>query len=37
VLTPEEIGTVPLFAALDDAQRAQLSRVAADVRLVAGE
>jgi thioredoxin reductase (NADPH) len=37
VLTPEEIGSVPLFAALDDAQRAQLSRVAADISLVAGE
>jgi thioredoxin reductase (NADPH) len=37
VLTPEEIGTVPLFEVLDDAQRAQLSRVAADIRLVAGE
>ena len=28
---------MPLFAALDDAQRAQLSRVAADISLVAGE
>jgi thioredoxin reductase (NADPH) len=37
VLTPEEIGSVPLFAALDDAQRAQLSRAAADIRLAAGE
>jgi thioredoxin reductase (NADPH) len=37
VVTPEEIGAVPLFAALDDAQREQLSRVAADVTLVAGE
>jgi thioredoxin reductase (NADPH) len=37
VLTPEEIGSVPLFAALDDAQRAQLSKVAADISLVAGE
>jgi thioredoxin reductase (NADPH) len=37
VVTPEEIGGVALFAALDPAQREQLSRVAADVRLVAGE
>jgi thioredoxin reductase (NADPH) len=37
VLTAEEIGTVPLFAVLDDAQREQLSRMAADVSLVAGE
>jgi thioredoxin reductase (NADPH) len=37
VVTPEEIGAVPLFEALDDAQREQLSRVAADVSLVAGE
>jgi thioredoxin reductase (NADPH) len=37
VVTPEEIGTVPLFAVLDDAQRAQLSRVAADISLAAGE
>jgi thioredoxin reductase (NADPH) len=37
VLSPEEIGTVPLFAVLDDAQREHLSRVAADVRLTAGE
>ena len=37
MLTPEEIGTVPLFEALDDAQRAQLSRMAADMRLMAGE
>src|SRR5215210_3352070 len=37
VVTPEEIGGVVLFAALDLAQREQLSRVAADVSLVAGE
>ena len=37
MLTPEEIGTVPLFAVLNEAQREQLSRVAADIRLVAGE
>jgi thioredoxin reductase (NADPH) len=37
VVTPDEIGAVPLFAVLDDAQREQLSRAAADVRLVAGE
>jgi thioredoxin reductase (NADPH) len=37
VVTPEEIGAVPLFEALDDTQREQLSRVAADVSLVAGE
>jgi thioredoxin reductase (NADPH) len=37
VVTPEEIGRVALFAALDLAQREQLSRVAADVTPVAGE
>jgi len=37
VVTPEEIGAVPLFAGLDDVQREQLSRMAADVSLVAGE
>ncbi len=37
MVTTEEIGQVELFAALDDAQREQLSRAAADVRLVAGE
>jgi thioredoxin reductase (NADPH) len=37
VVTPEEVGRVALFTALDDAQREQLSRVAADVSLVAGE
>jgi thioredoxin reductase (NADPH) len=37
MVTPEEIGRIELFAALDNAQREQLSRVAADVSLVAGE
>jgi thioredoxin reductase (NADPH) len=37
VVTTEEIGQVALFAALDAAQREQLCRVAADIRLVAGE
>jgi len=37
VVTIEEIGGVELFAALGPAEREQLSRVAADIRLVAGE
>jgi thioredoxin reductase (NADPH) len=37
VVTPEEIGRVALFAALDPSQRERLARVAADLRLVAGE
>jgi hypothetical protein len=37
VVTTEEIGAVELFAALDEAQREQLARVAADITLVAGE
>ncbi len=37
VVTPDEIGAIELFAALDITQREQLSRVAADVSLVAGE
>ena len=37
MVTPEEIGGVTLFAGLDEAQRERLSRVAADVTLVAGE
>jgi thioredoxin reductase (NADPH) len=37
VVTTEEIGQVALFAALDPAQREQLSRVSADISLVAGE
>jgi thioredoxin reductase (NADPH) len=37
VVTTEEIGRIALFAGLDTAQRQQLSRVAADIRLVPGE
>jgi thioredoxin reductase (NADPH) len=37
VVTAEEIGAIPLFAALNPAERERLSRVAADVSLVAGE
>ena len=37
MVTPDEIGQVALFAALDPAQREQLSRLAADISLVAGE
>jgi thioredoxin reductase (NADPH) len=37
VVTAEEIRRIPLFAALDEAQRERLSRAAADVSLVAGE
>jgi thioredoxin reductase (NADPH) len=37
VVTTEEVGQVALFAALGAAQREQLSRVAADISLVAGE
>ena len=37
MVTADEIGQVGLFAALDPAQREQLSRVAADISLVAGE
>jgi thioredoxin reductase (NADPH) len=37
VVTTEEIGGITLFAALDPAQREQLSRAAADIRLTAGE
>jgi thioredoxin reductase (NADPH) len=37
MVTPDEIGSVPLFAALDAAQRERLSRVAADITLAAGE
>ncbi len=36
-MTPEEIGRVALFAALDPAQRERLSRAAADISLRAGE
>jgi thioredoxin reductase (NADPH) len=37
MVTPEEIARVTLFAGLDQAQCERLARVAADVRLVAGE
>jgi thioredoxin reductase (NADPH) len=37
VVTADEIGQLALFAALDPAQREQLSRAAADITLVAGE
>src|SRR4051794_644456 len=37
VVTTEEIGEVALFAALDSSEREQISRVAADIGLVAGE
>jgi CRP-like cAMP-binding protein len=37
VVTTEELGQVPLFAALAPVQREQLSRVAADISLAAGE
>jgi thioredoxin reductase (NADPH) len=37
VVTPEELGAVGLFAALDPGQRERLSRAAADVNLAAGE
>jgi thioredoxin reductase (NADPH) len=37
MVTPEEVGGVALFAALDTEQRERISRVAADVSLVAGE
>jgi thioredoxin reductase (NADPH) len=37
MVTPEEIRGIELFAALDDAQLEQLSRLAADVSLAAGE
>jgi thioredoxin reductase (NADPH) len=37
MVTPDEIAAVELFASLDQAERAQLCRAAADVRLVAGE
>jgi thioredoxin reductase (NADPH) len=37
VVTAEEIAGIELFATLDDAGRERLSRVAADVSLVAGE
>jgi thioredoxin reductase (NADPH) len=37
MVTPEEVGSVSLFAGLDDAQRERLSRVAADISLASGE
>lgn len=37
MVTTEEIGRVPLFAVLDQPQREQLCRAAADIRLAAGE
>jgi thioredoxin reductase (NADPH) len=37
VVTKEEIAGIALFASLDDRQREQLSRVAADISLAAGE
>ena len=37
MVTKEEIAEVPLFAALDDAERERLSRAAADITLVSGE
>ena len=37
MVTPEEIGRIALFAALDATQRGQVSQAAADIGLVAGE
>ena len=37
MVTPDEVGRVPLFAELDAAHQARLSRVAADISLAAGE
>lgn len=37
MVSPEEIARIPLFGDLDEAQRAQLSRAAADISLAAGE
>jgi thioredoxin reductase (NADPH) len=37
VVTNDEIARIPLFAGLDEAQRAVVSRAAADISLVAGE
>jgi thioredoxin reductase (NADPH) len=37
VVKPEEVGTVSIFAGLEDAQRERLSRAAADISLTQGE
>src|SRR5919206_2722004 len=37
MVTPDEVGLIPLFARLDEGQRERLSRVAADISLAAGE
>jgi thioredoxin reductase (NADPH) len=37
MVTPDEVASVPLFAELDESERARLSRVAADISLTAGE
>ena len=37
MVTTDEIARIPLFAGLDEEQRARLSRAAADISLVAGE
>jgi thioredoxin reductase (NADPH) len=37
MVTPEEVGSVPLFAGLDEVERERLSRVAADISLTSGE
>ena len=37
MITPEEVGTVEVFASLSEAEREQISRRSADVTLVAGE
>src|SRR5919206_513138 len=37
MVTPDEVGLIPLFARLDEGQRERLSRVAADIALTAGE
>jgi thioredoxin reductase (NADPH) len=37
MITPDEVGAVTLFAGLDESDRAQLARAAADLALLAGE
>src|SRR6478672_13266750 len=37
MLTPEEVGQITIFAGLTQAERESISRVAADISLVAGE